>query len=112
MCAHAASRFTASTAFFFGNVNWCGIVHTTGCLNMRGTGAATKSTLASRSPVKFHEPAIQRPSLPAMNASRQLAFAGGAILCRFWIDALPIGHLDRGGLSEAGLLEIGRVDVG
>jgi hypothetical protein len=54
-------------------------------LNIRGTGAATKSTLASRRPVKFQEPAIQRPSLPAMKASRQLAFEGGAILCWFWI---------------------------
>jgi len=38
-----------------------------------------KSTFASRSPVKFHEPAIHMPSRPAMNASRQLALAGGAM---------------------------------
>src|SRR4029453_10280091 len=53
---------------------------TTGCLKSRGTGAAVNSTLASRSPVKFQEPAIHIPSLPAMKASRQLAFDGGAIL--------------------------------
>src|SRR5439155_11288554 len=85
--AHAASRLAASTLFLFGSVYWCGIVHTTGCLNRRGTGAATKSTFASRRPVKFQEPAIQRPSLPAMNASRQFALAGGVILCWLTIAA-------------------------
>ena len=77
---HAASRLAASAAFGLGNVYWCGMDHTTGCLKSRGTGATVNSTLASRSPVKFHEPAIHMPSLPAMKASRQLALAGGAIL--------------------------------
>jgi hypothetical protein len=48
-------------------------------LKSRGTGAAVKSAFASRRPVKFHEPAIHMPSRPAMNASRQLALAGGAM---------------------------------
>ena len=100
MWAHAASRLAASTAFGFGKVNWCGIVQTTGCLKRRGTGATAKSTFASRSPVKFHEPAIHMPSLPAMNASRQLAFAGGAILCWLVERAPELGHLDRRRLGE------------
>ena len=79
--AHAASRLVRSAALALGNVYWWGIAHTTGCLNRRGSGAAVNSTLASRSPVKFQEPAIHMPSLPAMKASRQLALAGGAILC-------------------------------
>ncbi len=58
------------------------MVHTVGCLKIRGTGLTTKSTFASRRPVKFQEPAIHMPSLPAMKASRQLALAGRAIL--FW----------------------------
>src|SRR5688572_6790445 len=33
MCVHAASRRAASAAFGLGNVYWCGIDHTTGCLN-------------------------------------------------------------------------------
>ena len=56
------------------------MVQTTGCLKRRGTGATVNSTFASLRPVKFHDPAIHMPSLPAMNASRQLAFAGGEIL--------------------------------
>src|SRR5258707_5980990 len=85
MYAHAASRLALSAALGLGKVNWCGIDHTTGCLNNLGTGATAKSTFASRSPVKFHEPAIHMPSLPAMKASRQLAFAGGATLCWLWM---------------------------
>ncbi len=80
MWVHAASRLAASAAFGLGKLYWCGIDQTTGCLKSRGTGATANSTLASRSPVKFQEPAIHMPSLPAMNASRQLALAGGAIL--------------------------------
>jgi maltose-binding protein MalE len=70
-----------STAFGLGNVYWWGMVHTTGCLSRRGTGATVNSTLASRSPVKFHEPASHIPSFPARNASRGFALAGGATLC-------------------------------
>ena len=59
MYVQAASRLAGSAAFGLGKVNWWGIVHTTGCLKRRGTGATANSTLASRSPVKFQEPAIQ-----------------------------------------------------
>src|SRR5712692_12118764 len=38
MYAHAASRLALSPALGLGKVNWCGIDHTTGCLNSRGTG--------------------------------------------------------------------------
>src|SRR5439155_14172670 len=85
MWVQAPSRFARSAALGFGNVYWCGMLHTIGCLNRRGTGATVKSTFASRRPVKFQEPAIHIPSLPAMNASRQLALAGGATLSEWWI---------------------------
>jgi hypothetical protein len=81
MWVQAASRFAASAAFGLGSEYWCGIVQTTGCFRSRGMGATAKSTLASRSPATFHEPASHMPSLPAMNASRAFAFAGGATLC-------------------------------
>jgi hypothetical protein len=56
-------------------------------LKSRGTGATVKSTFASRRPVKFQEPAIHKPSFPAVNASRQFALAGGEILCWFASEA-------------------------
>src|SRR5262245_41534783 len=60
-CTHVASRFARSAAFGFGKLYWCGIDHTTGSLKRRGTGATVNSTLASRRPVKFQEPAIHSP---------------------------------------------------
>jgi len=51
-----------------------------GCLKIFGTGATAKSILASRRPVKFHDPEIHIASFPARKASRGLAFAGVAIL--------------------------------
>src|SRR5215470_11120597 len=85
MYAHAPSRLAASADLGLGNVNWCGMVHTVGCLKMAGSALTAKSTLASRRPVKFQEPAIHMPTLPAMKASRQLALAGGATLCWAWM---------------------------
>src|SRR5688572_21626602 len=76
-CAHAASRRARSAVFTLGKLYWWVIDHTVGCLKSRGSGATVKSTFASRRPVKFHEPAIQRPRRLAMKASRQLALAGG-----------------------------------
>jgi hypothetical protein len=58
-CVQAASRRALSAVFTLGKLYWCGIDQTVGCLNRRGSGAATNSTLASRRPVKFQEPAIQ-----------------------------------------------------
>ena len=81
MCAQHASRFAGSAALGLGNEYWCGIVQTTGCFRSRGIGATAKSTLASRRPATFQDPASHMPSLPAMNASRAFAFAGGATLC-------------------------------
>ncbi len=112
-CAQAASRLARSAApFGFGKVYWCGIAQTTACLNRRGTGTATKSTLASRRPAKFQEPAIHMPSRPAMKASRQLVLAGGATLCWFGERLPELGDFERGGIGDARALEIGRVDVG
>src|SRR5580765_5068064 len=80
ICVNTASRFAGSGAFGLGNTYWCGPAHATCRLKRRGTGATAKSSFASRRPVKFHEPASHRPSLPATKASRQFALPGGATL--------------------------------